>query len=205
MYQMPHLAHQTQKRSFIRCVKCVKFLQHTTVPLHFWHGMDLNGICNLLVFYSSFSLILLWATPSPLLQILLSLLPLCLIILSLVKDGFQCGYILAWALAWVRWRCGLWVWRRGGSRRAGSWGVGSRRVGSWRGGSRTHSRGEWVLMGGFRWGLGWFPSLVFFFFFFFLMWRWWMWVCAGRCCCGNGCWWLLLWQWWMCHCCCWCW
>ena len=50
MYQMPHLAHQTQKRSFIICVKCVKFLQYTTVPLHFWHGTDSNGICTLLVF-----------------------------------------------------------------------------------------------------------------------------------------------------------
>ena len=35
-------------------------------------------------------------TPSPLLQILPSLLPLCFIALSLVKDGFRCGYILAW-------------------------------------------------------------------------------------------------------------
>ena len=33
----------------------------------------------------------------------------------------------------------------------------------WRGGSRTHSKGEWVLMGVFKWGLGWFPSPVFLF------------------------------------------
>ena len=33
-----------QKWSFIRCVKCIKLLQHVTVPLHFWHGTDNNGI-----------------------------------------------------------------------------------------------------------------------------------------------------------------
>ena len=53
-------------------------------------------------FYSSFSLIPLYATLSPLLWILLSFLPLCLIALSLMKDGFRCEYILAWAPAWVR-------------------------------------------------------------------------------------------------------
>ena len=46
MYQMPnakylaYLVHQTQKRSFIRCAKCVKLLQHTTVSLQFWHDTD---------------------------------------------------------------------------------------------------------------------------------------------------------------------
>ena len=115
---LAHLAHQTQKQSFIRCVKCVKFLQHATVTvlLHFWHHTNSNGICTLLFFYSSFSLIPLWATPSPFLRILLSLLPLCIIALSLVKDEFRCGYILSWALAWVRWRCGSWVWQHGGLR-----------------------------------------------------------------------------------------
>ena len=44
-----------------------------------------------------------------------------------------------------------------------TWWVAARWV-AWRDGSRTHGRGEWVLMGGFRWGLGWFPSLGFFFF-----------------------------------------
>ena len=132
-------------------------MQHATVSLHFWHGTDSNVICTLLFFYSSYSLIPLWAIWSQLLRILLSLLPLCLITLSLVKDWFRCGYILAWAPAWVTWQCGSWVWRRGGSQR----------VRSWRGGSRTHSRGEWVLMGVFKWSLGWFPSLVFFFFFLF--------------------------------------
>ena len=92
-------------------------------------------------FYSSFSLIQLWATPSSLLWILLSLLPLCLIALSLVKDGFRCGYILAWALMWVKWWCGSWVWQRGGSRQVGSWRARSRQTGS-----QTHGRGEWVLM-----------------------------------------------------------
>ena len=48
---LTHLAHQTQKRSFIRCVKYVKFLQHVTVPLHFWHGTNLNDICTLLLFF----------------------------------------------------------------------------------------------------------------------------------------------------------
>ena len=43
-----------------------------------------------------------------------------------------------------------------------TWWVAARWV-AWRDGSRTHGRGEWVLMGGFRWGLGWFPSLGFFF------------------------------------------
>ena len=37
-----HTKHK--KQNFIRCVKCVKFLQHTTVPFQFWHGMDRNGI-----------------------------------------------------------------------------------------------------------------------------------------------------------------
>ena len=224
------MTHQIQKRSFIRCVKCVKFLQHVTISLHFWHGTNSNGICTLLFFYSSLSLIPLWATPSPLLRILLSLLPLCLITLSLVKDGFRCGYILAWAPAWVRWRCGSWVWWRGGSRQAGLW----------RGGSWTHGRGEWVFMGGFRWGLGWFPSSFFFPAFSSLfdlsscVWcGFCFWVClifhadfsdcvcvcvffiyllffffkevAGRCCWGSGGWWLFLRQWWMCRCCCWWW
>ena len=37
---LAHLAHQTQKRSFIRCAKCVKLLQHATVPSQFCHGTD---------------------------------------------------------------------------------------------------------------------------------------------------------------------
>ena len=49
------------------------FLSHPTQPLH----LHFPGYC----FLSS---------------------PLCLIVLSLVKDGFRCGYILAWASAWVR-------------------------------------------------------------------------------------------------------
>ena len=130
-------------------------MQYATIPLHFWHGMDSNGICTFLFFYSSLSHPTqshsISSSPDP----ALSLLPLYLIALSLVKDGFRCGYILAWAPAWVRWWYGSWVWQRGGSRRARSW----------QGGSHTHSWGEWVLMSGFRWGLGWFPSPGFFFFF----------------------------------------
>ena len=37
---LAYLVHQTQKRSFIRCAKCVKLLQHTTVSLQFWHDTD---------------------------------------------------------------------------------------------------------------------------------------------------------------------
>ena len=81
-----------------------------------------------------------------------------------MKDGFRCGYILAWAPAWVRWWCGLWIWRCGGSQ----WGE-SRRARSWQGGSRTHGKGEWVLMGGFRRGLGWIPTLMVFGCWFFAM------------------------------------
>ena len=99
---LAHLAHQTQKQNFIRCVKCVKFLQHATVPLHF----DMVRTQMEFVLYYFFIIYLSLsshsASPSPLLQILLSLLPLYLIALSLVKDGFQYGYILAWAPAWVR-------------------------------------------------------------------------------------------------------
>ena len=57
---------------------------------------------------------------------------------------------------WHGLRCGLWVWQRGESRRGGLWRGASRRGGSW-----THDRGKWVLMGGFKEGLGWFPSPVF--------------------------------------------
>ena len=162
MCQMSNIWHiwytKHKKQSFIRCVKYVKFLQYAIVPLHF-NTLRTQMAFVLYCFYSSFSLIPLWATPSLLLRIVLSLLPLCLIALSLVKDRFWCGYILAWAPAWVRWWCGSWVWRHGGSWRGGS---------GW-GGSRTHDRGKWVLMGGFRWGLGWFPSPGFFFFFFFTL------------------------------------
>ena len=38
-----HTKHK--KQNFIRCVKCVKLLQHAIVPLQFWHGMDKNGKC----------------------------------------------------------------------------------------------------------------------------------------------------------------
>ena len=74
--------------------------------------------------------------------------------LSLAHGG---GYFLAWAPAWVKWRCGLW--------RGRAWQGGSRR-GFWWGGSQTHGRGEWVLilvvdvdrawlMGLMEIGLGW--------------------------------------------------
>ena len=33
-----------QKRRFIKCVKYVKLLQHTTVLLHFWHDTNENSI-----------------------------------------------------------------------------------------------------------------------------------------------------------------
>ena len=52
---LAHLTHQTQKRSFIRCAKCVKLLQHWTVTLQFatiWTNMAFAFI----IFLFNFSL-----------------------------------------------------------------------------------------------------------------------------------------------------
>ena len=114
---LAHLAHQTQKQSFIRCAKCAKFLQHAIVPLHFAMVRTQMAFVLNYFFIIHLSLSSHSATPSTLFRILL-----CLIALSLVKDGFQCEYILAW----VKWWCGSWVWRHGGSQRHGLWQGGSR-------------------------------------------------------------------------------
>ena len=41
---LAHLAHQTQKRTFIRCAKCAKIIEHAIVRSHFWKRTDPNAI-----------------------------------------------------------------------------------------------------------------------------------------------------------------
>ena len=41
---LAHLARQTQKRTFIRCAKCAKIIEHATLRSHFWKRMDPNAI-----------------------------------------------------------------------------------------------------------------------------------------------------------------
>ena len=157
-----HQSTKTSQHPTCQLLKKIQLGYSSILPLESYCSNFQNQNINFLFIFPKISSYLSLPTLFflfPLLRILLSLLPLCLIALSLVKDRFWCGYILAWAPAWVRWWCGSWVWRHGGSQRGGSW----------RGGSQTHGRGEWVLMGGFRRGLGWIPTLMVFGCWFFAM------------------------------------
>ena len=41
-----HLAHQTPKKTIMRCVKCQKILRHAIVCSHLWHDTDENAKPN---------------------------------------------------------------------------------------------------------------------------------------------------------------
>ena len=218
----------------MRCFKCVKILQHATIPSHIWDGMDINAknILAYLITFLSPSIRYLFLRfqhadaidhHTTLCQSSHHATPVCLI-------WWICSHhaTLVWShhatpISSHHWpppcHAGLFdhyitpSWSLSGSKmQVCVDGCGF----VWFGGC------GFVLVVGLGCGFVWFGGFgmwvcecggllwIFYLFIFFIIlrWHWWMWVCAGggcRWCCGSGCWWPLLRQWWLCRYCCWWW
>ena len=118
-----HTKHK--KQNFIRCVKCVKLLQHFTVPLQFWHGMDKNGKClyyflihflsppitylSLRLQHISFSLCLVLSSPFlPTLYFVLTLFSVSIYLSQIGVEGVE-----QWRSIWMGRGFDIWFWGSG--------------------------------------------------------------------------------------------